>query len=124
VGSAVYLTSTQLGKNSLYVAEAHSNGTHFKNGIGINLDTDFEYSKEEPYRIGKMPLEELEALRKQYGILPNTLSLEFYLANFTAIQKEMKEKSEVPTLIRKDKDFYRGLRISRTGWPDLLFGKK
>jgi hypothetical protein len=90
--------------HGLYVAEAHTNGSHFKRGIGILLTRTVE--GEEGYQGGRLPIEQVD---------PNG-TLEAYMAS-------LKTKKELDTYKLWGAPFYRAHAIESTGWPDFLFGE-
>lgn len=109
------------GPNGLYVAEAHSNGAHFKQGFGIFLGMSFDDAHD--YQNGNLPLEQVEAL---LGMRPYSLTMETYLKDFAALQRQARARShdDKLELRRTGVSFYRMLRIAETGWADVLDPKK
>lgn len=95
-------------KTGLYVAEAHSNSTLYKHGLGILLLRTFN-ENEQPYWDGRSPLELLERP-------PLSLRMEHHLG-------DLEQKGELYRAVYRRADFYRLHRISETGWPDFLFGR-
>lgn len=89
--------------NRLYVAEGHTNGTAFKQGIGIYLSPTIPPLSEATYQRGRTPVEKVERY-------PFALSLEDYF--------KMKESQGFPIA---GEDFYRLHRIAEIGWADFLF---
>ncbi len=95
----------------LYVAEGHSMGTQFKQGMGIFFGDDVTDGTD--YAEGRLPLATVEKL---LGAQPFRLTLEDYAASFDQWQTQLKTP-----LIKEGEDFYRLLQINETGWPELIF---
>ncbi len=118
VTSAVYVTEpaeleVSPGVPGPYLAEAHTNGTAFKQGFGILLA---QYLPVATYNYGRLPLEEVERIFKRPAF---SMRLEEYERDFAKIKTEV-EKTGVK-IIQTGEAYYRMNRIEKTGWPSLLF---
>lgn len=102
----------------LFVAEAHSNGAHYKEGFGIFLGLKFD--PEANYENGRLPLETVEA---RLGLKPFSLTLEKFRNEQADIEAALKKAGDPTELVLKGAPFYRLHRISQTGWADLLGAK-
>ncbi len=91
----------------LYVVEAHSNGTKFKNGLGIFLGHSLPI--DEPYYCGKVPIEYVEPYKYAW-------SIETY-------EKWFNEQKDSSNLVKCGFDFYRLHNFQElTNWIDFLKG--
>ena len=91
----------------LYIAEAHSAGTVFKQGLGIYFRPTFSKPVLR-YMQGRAPVEQREP--SPYGV-----SIEAYLAGLQRLRR-------LNAPVYFGADFYRLHRLTATGWPDFLFG--
>lgn len=102
---AVYYLNNNSG---LYVAEAHSHGTLFKQGLSIFLRRHIFGKVKDSNFGGRLPIEEVESF-------PYELTLEDYM-------ERLREKGELDLQKIRGPEFYRRHRITSTYWPDFLFG--
>ncbi len=119
VSSGKDLVTAPGASEPLYVAEAHSNGAHFKEGFGIFLGLKFD--PEEAYQNGRLPLEVVE---KQLGFAPFELTLEKFKAEERKIEALLQKSPKATDLVVRGGPFYRLHKIALTGWADLLGAKK
>ncbi len=101
----------------LYVAEAHTNGAHFKHGFGILLTKDF--NSDEPYQSGRVPLKVLEDALEQAEF---SIPLSLYAENWANYRRQLQRRNINPR--PTGAEFYGLHRIQETGWPGLLAGDR